>query len=110
MGQKLTHNNPNIADLSDKNRPTKLAERYTELYDNQWTDAYELIDAGDEMGTIPVLLDVLYVSIVLPGELYHVYQLGRLVKCCCTIDVIGGVVGVLQHKCIDKCRTKGTIW
>jgi hypothetical protein len=44
MGDKLTDNNPNIADLSDKNRPTKLSERYQELYDNQWTDAFEIIN------------------------------------------------------------------
>ena len=41
MGSRLTDNNPNIADLSDPNRPTKIAEFYTELYDNQWTDAYD---------------------------------------------------------------------
>ena len=37
---KLTADNPNIADLSDSNRPTKLVEMMSELYDNQWTDAY----------------------------------------------------------------------
>ena len=62
MGQKLTDANPNIADLSDLNRPTKLAERYTELYDNQWTDAYDLIDNGDESVTIEALLAILRVS------------------------------------------------
>lgn len=48
MGQKLTDNNPNVADLSDTNRPTRLAERYTELYDNQWTDAFEAIHGDEE--------------------------------------------------------------
>lgn len=62
MGQKLTDNNPNIADLSDKNRPTKLAERYSELYDNQWTDAFEEIFSGDEKETVDTLLRLLYVS------------------------------------------------
>lgn len=28
MGSKLTDNNPAIADLSDQNRPTKIAERF----------------------------------------------------------------------------------
>ena len=37
----MTDNNPNVADLSDENRPTKLAERYSEIYDNQWTNAFE---------------------------------------------------------------------
>ena len=36
-GAKLTEGNPNIADLSDKNRPTNLAENFSELYDNEWT-------------------------------------------------------------------------
>lgn len=27
-------------------RPTKLAEMYNELYDNEWTDAFEVL-AGD---------------------------------------------------------------
>ncbi|KAK3582899.1 hypothetical protein CHS0354_009705 [Potamilus streckersoni] len=40
-GAKLTHDNASIADLSDANRPTKLADMYSELYDNQWTDALE---------------------------------------------------------------------
>lgn len=62
MGQKLTDNNPNIADLSDKNRPTKLAERFTELYDNQWTDAFENLHSGDERETISKLLGILLVS------------------------------------------------
>ncbi|XP_052794073.1 uncharacterized protein LOC128227499 [Mya arenaria] len=40
-GQALRHNNPDIADLSDTNRPTKIAERFSELYDNEWTEAFE---------------------------------------------------------------------
>lgn len=41
---RLRANNPNIADLSDQNRATKLGERISELYDNEWTDAFESID------------------------------------------------------------------
>lgn len=61
MGQKLTDNNPNVADLSDVNRPTKLAEKYTELYDNQWTDAFEKINNGDDCKTIEFLKFILLV-------------------------------------------------
>ncbi|XP_053399685.1 DNA ligase 1-like isoform X2 [Mercenaria mercenaria] len=46
-GRRLTDNNPNIADLSDLNRPTKLAEKYAELYDNDWTDAYSYLETLD---------------------------------------------------------------
>ncbi|XP_078323581.1 uncharacterized protein LOC111126873 isoform X5 [Crassostrea virginica] len=61
-GAKLTEGNPNIADLSDKNRPTNLAENFSELYDNEWTDALEeLLDQGkkSEEEGIKVLLDIL---------------------------------------------------
>ncbi|XP_053399056.1 uncharacterized protein LOC123530812 [Mercenaria mercenaria] len=44
-GSKLTDGNANIADLSDENRPTKLAEQYAELYDNEWTDAFTVLSA-----------------------------------------------------------------
>ncbi|KAK3602800.1 hypothetical protein CHS0354_026350 [Potamilus streckersoni] len=33
----------NIDDLNDQNRLSKLAERYTDLYDNQWTCAFEAL-------------------------------------------------------------------
>ncbi|XP_052794169.1 uncharacterized protein LOC128227562 [Mya arenaria] len=60
LGQKLTDKNPNIADLSDKNRPTNLAERYSELYDNQWTDAFDCLNKWhDEATTIKQLSDIL---------------------------------------------------
>ncbi|XP_045206667.1 uncharacterized protein LOC123558887 [Mercenaria mercenaria] len=61
MGEKLTDNNPNIADLSDKNRPTKLGERYKELYDNQWTEAFETVyeTYRNEEKTIGVLINIL---------------------------------------------------
>ncbi|KAL3878815.1 hypothetical protein ACJMK2_031143 [Sinanodonta woodiana] len=39
----LLENNPNIVDLSDPNRPTKLAERFSELYNNEHTDTFEEI-------------------------------------------------------------------
>lgn len=55
----LTYNNPNIADLSDEKRPTKLAEAFSELYDNEWTDAFEELDFGTEKGNTKFLLDIL---------------------------------------------------
>lgn len=61
MGHKLTDNNPNIADLSDRDRPTKLAEKFAELYDNQWSDAFEELQksfSSDEQ-IIEILLEIL---------------------------------------------------
>ncbi|KAH3833556.1 hypothetical protein DPMN_106868 [Dreissena polymorpha] len=37
----IVRGNPNIAYLSDAYRPIKIAEGFSELYDNEWTDAYE---------------------------------------------------------------------
>lgn len=56
--------NPNIADLSDENRPTKLGEMYSELYDNEWTDAIEgLTKVGyTELEAVHTLRETLLVS------------------------------------------------
>ena len=61
---QLVQDNPNVADLSDLNRPTKLAEKFSELYDNDWTDAFEVL--VDQIGfseeqAIKRLLDILMV-------------------------------------------------
>lgn len=64
-GAKLTDGNANIADLSDKNRPTKLAEQFSELYDNEWTDAFgNLTHSGkhSEEESCKVLVSILCVS------------------------------------------------
>ncbi|XP_053398652.1 reticulocyte-binding protein homolog 2a-like isoform X2 [Mercenaria mercenaria] len=60
-GANLTDNNPNIADLSDPNRATKLAEQFSELYDNPWTDAFEVLETPDERRRIDFLLDIIVV-------------------------------------------------
>ncbi|KAL3878475.1 hypothetical protein ACJMK2_030820 [Sinanodonta woodiana] len=36
----LRDNNPNSVQLSDPNRPTKLSEQFSELYENEWADAF----------------------------------------------------------------------
>ena len=57
--------NPNIEDLSDINRPTKISEQYSELYDNEWTDAFSYLteqEGLDEKRAIQILLIVLQVS------------------------------------------------
>lgn len=74
MGDKLTDNNPNIADLSDKNRPTKLAERYAEIYDNEWTNAFETFQQGDEdedEKIVSLLINILMVNHLSIREIYE---------------------------------------
>jgi hypothetical protein len=60
-GTNLTDNNPAIADLSDPNRATKLAEQFSELYDNSWTDAFEVLEISDEKECIQYLLNIIIV-------------------------------------------------
>ncbi|KAL5011480.1 hypothetical protein ScPMuIL_010031 [Solemya velum] len=60
-GAQLTVGNPNIADLGDANRPTKIGEKFTELYDNEWTDAFEELELlkKSETECISLLLKLL---------------------------------------------------
>ncbi|XP_045211926.1 uncharacterized protein LOC123563277 [Mercenaria mercenaria] len=44
MSSRLRDGNPNVVDLSDQNRPMKVGEQFSELYDNQWTDAYSAVE------------------------------------------------------------------
>lgn len=61
-GDKLRENNPNFSDLSDPYRPTKLSEMFSELYDNQWTDAMEILEADrQEKRAVETLLNILMV-------------------------------------------------
>uniref|UniRef100_K1RK04 Uncharacterized protein n=1 Tax=Magallana gigas TaxID=29159 RepID=K1RK04_MAGGI len=41
--QQLSKRNPNNADLSDTHRPTELREMYGQLFDNEWSDAFEAL-------------------------------------------------------------------
>lgn len=57
------HNNPNIADLSDKNRPTKIGERFEQLFDNEWSDAHEILKSTiSEREIYIILIEVVKVS------------------------------------------------
>ncbi|XP_052280056.1 uncharacterized protein LOC127877832 [Dreissena polymorpha] len=57
LGAKLQDNNPNIADLSDPNRPTKLAEQFSGLYDDDWTNSYEVMKKHkQEVDVVDILL------------------------------------------------------
>lgn len=64
VGAKLTDDNPSITDLSDANRPTKLSEKYSELYDNEWTDAYEVLEGemSSDKEVVRSLLEMLQVT------------------------------------------------
>ncbi|XP_033743214.1 trichohyalin-like isoform X7 [Pecten maximus] len=61
-GAQLVDNNPAIADLSDPNRPLSLGEKFSELYDNEWTDAMEEISdvLSNERDVIQKLLGIVF--------------------------------------------------
>lgn len=42
-GAKLVAGNTSIADLGDRYRPTRIAELFSELYDNEWTEAVDTL-------------------------------------------------------------------
>ena len=78
-GDKLTKWNPAIFDLGDPSRPMKIAEKYGELYDNEWTDAMYYLD--DDMGVLfPAVDHQLFDEIL-------VYHLHRLVMVCWCFDL-----------------------
>ena len=65
-GERVRDNNPNITDLSDVNRPTKLAEMFKEMYDNEWTSAYEALQKSgirNEEEIVKKLCKILKVSL-----------------------------------------------
>lgn len=87
-GRRLRDNNPAIADLSCETRPTKIAEQFKELYDNQWTDAFEeLKNQGypDETA-IQILITTLEESFQFTAEMAE-KRLEQLEDCTCTLRV-----------------------
>lgn len=66
-GAKLTESNPYITDLSDPNRPEKIGEQFSELYDNLWTDIFEKLSGTcklSERDSIQTLLQILEVRML----------------------------------------------
>jgi hypothetical protein len=66
MSSCLRDENLDIADLSDGNRPTKVGEQFSELYDSQWTDAYDTTknffeNDITELEIIQILLEIVKV-------------------------------------------------
>ncbi|VDI34373.1 Hypothetical predicted protein, partial [Mytilus galloprovincialis] len=60
-GDKMMDGNPYVTDLSDPNRPQRLAEKFNCLYDNSWTDAFEILltKNKDEKSICEILLKIL---------------------------------------------------
>ena len=52
MGIKMTHNNSNITDLGDTLRPTKVAEKFALLYDDEYTDLLDTVPGSESIKPI----------------------------------------------------------
>ncbi|XP_053399111.1 uncharacterized protein LOC128556960 isoform X2 [Mercenaria mercenaria] len=65
---RLRDNNPNIVDLNDQCRPTKLAEMFSELYDNEWTSAFTALEGLGEEYAIVILLNIVTKAYGVCGE------------------------------------------
>ena len=67
-GDKLTKVTPAITEIGDPNRPMKIAEKYGELYDNEWTDA---IDCTNEVKALYPEMKTAEIEEVIIHHLYH---------------------------------------
>ncbi|XP_053400028.1 uncharacterized protein LOC123557689 isoform X2 [Mercenaria mercenaria] len=67
----LKFGNPDITDLSDQNRPSNLGENFRELYDNEWTDAFEFLteENGETRREDEEAIDTLYAMLKRCNEL-----------------------------------------
>lgn len=57
----MNMNNPDIADLSDINRPTKLAEKFSELYDNEWTEVFDILNSKIKVSEKTIIDELLLI-------------------------------------------------
>lgn len=91
-GEKQTDTNSKVADPSDKNIPTNLAERFSELYDNEWTKALEDLrktKEDHEDGNIKLLADILEVGSKRWSNTQNIVV---------TCDLILGMLALVLHR------------
>ncbi|XP_071125964.1 uncharacterized protein [Mytilus edulis] len=60
MGKQLQDNNPQITNLNDPNRPQKLSEMLSDIYDNEWLEAFTGLQSQDENLDEQSAVDILF--------------------------------------------------
>lgn len=82
-GDRMLDGNPFVTDLSDPNRPQRLAEKFNSLYDNSWTDAFEILSDKnkDEKAICKILLDMLEACWRFCSK-HSIHQFSSLQKAC----------------------------
>lgn len=102
----LADNNPNLVDLSDVNRPNNLVERFSQLYDNEWTNACEALKKiegfEDDKVAVKQLLDIVMECFRFCKD-KAVTQLTLILKAC---DIDMEKVSVETKKLIKDARKK----
>ncbi|XP_053399565.1 uncharacterized protein LOC123557239 [Mercenaria mercenaria] len=104
-GRKMVDNNPDIADLSDPFRPTQLAEKFREIYDEEWTHAFEELDmvSHDESKIIDVIS-----GLIKEIEKFCSYtstqQISAMEKSC-TEEIVNPKVAIQKHQGSLKGKT-----
>lgn len=64
-GSRLTDGNPAITNLGDPNRPMKLGEMFSEMYDNEWTDIMDkCVDFFGKKNNEDKVLQTLYATLI----------------------------------------------
>ena len=73
-GEKLTEGNPAITDLGNPNRPAKIGERWSTLYTDEWTDAYEEIQNQNKRNSISDSLPERQLIKIVDVSFYIIYN------------------------------------
>ncbi|XP_060571612.1 hyaluronan mediated motility receptor-like, partial [Ruditapes philippinarum] len=66
-----TYDNPRLSYLT---RPTKIAEDYAELYDNEWTDLFDDIELATEEENISFILHILMKTSAICSDLSNCHK------------------------------------
>ena len=71
-GIQLTKGNSDIVDLSDVNRPTKLAEKWSSLYTDEWTEAYDQLNLNisNKSADCKIEKELCYIAMVHTNDHY----------------------------------------
>ncbi|XP_061163881.1 uncharacterized protein LOC133173019 [Saccostrea echinata] len=60
-GSRLTDGNVQFTDLNTQNRPTKIAERFQELYNDEWMAALDVLPQDDPLSEKKSISTLLYI-------------------------------------------------
>ena len=76
-GIQLTKGNSDIVDLSDVNRPTKLAEKWSSLYTDEWTEAYDQLNNSVKNEDCNIEKELCNIAMVHTNDCYFFYFLSK---------------------------------